>query len=239
MTIKKENSNPVEKKSLKEEYIERQQNAFYREVQEEVKAEKLALLWNKYKKYIISTIIIVLSITIIKNLYNGYKKDFNLEQALTFEKIMSDEKISNEQKMLELSKFANIAKYGYKDIAYFNLYSMQIESKKTENALKTLNILINDATDETFKNLAIFKLGALTSSIKTSDTKEIKEELEDISKNEPFYAVSELILASIYIKENNFKNAEEILTNLTENEETPISIKSQGLTLLNFVKSNK
>ena len=49
--------NQKSEKSLKEQYIESQKNAFFREVQEDVQAEKVAIFWHKYKRYIITTII--------------------------------------------------------------------------------------------------------------------------------------------------------------------------------------
>ena len=58
--------------SLKEQYLESQKNAFFREVQEDVQAEQLSKIWNKYKNYIITIIAIILAITIAKNWFIAY-----------------------------------------------------------------------------------------------------------------------------------------------------------------------
>ena len=224
-------------KSLKEQYMESQKNAFFREVEEDVKAEKISLIWNKYKTYIISIIVIILSITIAKNWYNNYKAKVSLEQAKKFERIISATNVTNEGKILELTEFAKNAKFGYKDIAYLNIYSMQIETGKYEDAINSLNTLIDDATDDTFKNIAIIKLATLSSSIPTKDLQKVKEELERISSRKPFYPVAQFTLGTIYVKQNELAKAKEIFEELTNSTNIPVSLKAQSLSVLNYIKS--
>ena len=81
-------------KSLKDQYIEMQQRAFIREVDEEVRAEKAAIIWNKYKYYIITAIVIILAITIGHTTYENNKRETSLKQAEVFEHIMSNPSIS-------------------------------------------------------------------------------------------------------------------------------------------------
>ncbi len=227
----------TEEKSLKEQYIESQKNAFFREVQEEVNTDKAIKFWNTYKKPIIGIIVVILGFTVAKNWYANYKQQKSLKEAIKFEKILSSQNITTEGRILELQKFAQEAKFGYKDVAYFNLYSLQIENKKTEDAIKTLEIIINDATDTTFKNIAILKLTSLISSSNEKDLKKAIKYLDSIGKSKPFYSTAQLVLATIYIKQNEYSKAFSILDDLTNNMNIPTSIRAKGLTLLNFVKA--
>ena len=228
-----------EVKSLKEQYMESQKNAFFREVAEEVKAEKISIIWNTYKNYIIGAIVVILGITICNNWYENYKKETSLKEAKKFERILSAKNTSVDGKILELKEFANTAKFGYRDVAYFNIYSMQIENQKIEDAIQTLQTIIDNSTDNTFKNLAIVKLGNLISFIPENKIENVKTMLSDIGKKQPFYATAQFVLGIIYIRENNLASAQKIFEEITDNESLPISLKSESLNILNFVKASE
>lgn len=230
--------NQKSEKSLKEQYIESQKNAFFREVQEDVQAEKVAIFWHKYKRYIITTIIAILLITITKNWYLNYKLNTSMKQAIVFEKIISAN-VSADNKIIELEDFAKSAKFGYRDIAYFNIYSLAIENKNYETAIKTLEKITNNSSDTTFKNLAVLKIGSLVSSLPEKDFTKIEKSLEKIGKKEPFYNISQFILGSIYVKQNKLTQAKEIFEKISNDFSAPVSVKSQSLTMLNYIKSNQ
>ena len=226
-------------KSLKDQYIESQQRAFIREVNEDVRTEKAILFWNKYKYYIIGIIVLILAITISKNVYESNKKETSLKQATTFERIMSNN-ASSADKIKELEEFAKSAKYGYRDIAYFNIYSIQIESGDIASAIDTLKTIIKKATDSSFKDLAILKLATLNfaqNDITDSQKTEIIKLLSKISASKPFYFSAQFVLGVIYISQNNPNLAKTTFDRIVENEKTPIGLKSQSLNMLNFLKS--
>ncbi len=223
--------------SLKEQYIESQKNAFFREVQEDVQAEQLSKIWNKYKNYIISIIAIILLITIAKNWFIAYKKETSLKNAKQFERIMSKENVSVETRIADLQEFAKTAKFGYKDIAYFNIYSTQIENKKYNDAIDTLDEIIKNSSDEVFKNLAMIKLGTILSSMSGKDLTSVKKNLSNIKTSKPLSATAKFVLGTIYVKENNFETAKKIFEDLSDDMNLPISLKAQSLTLLNYIKS--
>ena len=206
---------------------------------EDVRNEKAILFWNKYKYYIIGIVVLILAITIIKNVYESNKKETSLKQAVAFERIMSN-KTSSADKIKELEEFAKSAKYGYRDIAYFNIYSMQIESGDIASAIDTLKTIIKKATDSSFKDLAILKLATLNfaqNDITDSQKTEIIKLLSKISASKPFYFSAQFVLGVIYISQNNPNLAKTTFDRIVENEKTPIGSKSQSLNMLNFLKS--
>lgn len=236
MTNQKQDENN-KYKSLNTTYLENQQRAFCREVDEDVQNENLIKFWQKNKIYIISVITIILSYSIINNLYKNYKTKKSLEEAKTFETIISNNTISNSGKILELEKLTNTAKFGYKEIAYFNIYSLQMEEKKFEDAEKTLKTIINKTTNKDFKNLSIIKLASLNYPNKKTTMNEIKNLLSHIYKNEAFYNIAQFILGSIYIEEKDFTKAKSIFEKLT-NSNIPEEIKAESKSMLQFINSN-
>lgn len=226
-------------KSLKDQYMDSQQRAFFREVSEDIRTEKAILFWNKYKYYIIGIIVVILAITITKNVYESNKKETSLKQAIAFERIMSNNS-SYTERLKQLEDFAKSAKYGYRDIAYFNIYSMQIENGDTASAINTLKTIIKRTTDSSFKDLAILKLATLNfaqNNITDSQKTEIIKLLSKISASKPFYFSAQFVLGVIYISQNNPNLAKTTFDRIVENEKTPIGLKSQSLNMLNFLKS--
>ena len=227
-----------EEKSLREQYLESQKNAFFREVEEDVKAEKAAIFWNKYKKYIISVASVVLLLTLLNNWYASYKTQTVLKEAGRFEKIISDAKMPFDEKILELKKFATEAKFGYRDVALLNAFSLEIENKKYEDGVATLKKLIDDATDRTFENIALVKLAGLASSMNVEDLSKVKDMLLSVGKSKPLFATSQFMLGVIYLKEHKYDDAKIIFDRISDDENLPISLKSESLTMLNFIKSS-
>lgn len=227
-------------KSLKEQYIEIQQKAFMREVNEEVRAEKLSIFWHKYKYYIAAVIVVVLVIVIAHNAYQDNKDKVSFEQAKQVETILSNTDTPNDVKISQLQEFAKNAKFGYLDIVNFNVYSMQIENGEVDNAIITLKGQIEDATDATFRDLAVIKLAQITIANKDLASDEVKNVislLSEVSANKPLHFSAQYVLGTIYIKQNNLNLAKTTFDRIVENEKAPIGIKSQSLNMLNFIKS--
>ena len=227
-----------EPKSFREQYMESQKNAFFREVEEDVKAERISIFWNKYKVYIVSVIVFVLTWAIAFNWYENYKRDTVLREAKRFERILSDVRTTPEGKALELKAFADEAKFGYRDVAYFNAYSIEMEAKKYDNAIATLEKLVSESTDKSFKDLALVKLASLASSMDKEDLSNIKDRLLSVGRSKPLFATSQFVLGSIYVKERKYEEAKAIFDKLADDENLPVSLKSESLTMLNFLKSN-
>lgn len=227
-----------EQKTLREQYIESQKNAFFREVEEDVKAERVAIFWNKYKTYIISAIVIVLVWAIAQNWYDNYKHETVLREAKQFERILSDVRTTPEGKVLELKEFAGGAKFGYRDIAYFNAYSIEVDAGKYDDAIATLEKLIATSTDKSFENIALVKLATLASSMNREDLVKFRDKLLSVGKSKALFATAQFVLGAIYVRERKFDEARAIFDRLSDDESLPISLKSESLTMLNFIKSS-
>jgi hypothetical protein len=225
-------------KSLKEQYIEIQQNAFMREVDGDVKADRLKRVWDRCHYYIIGAIVVVLSWVVIVNWREASKKRAGVAQAEKFERIISNPATSSEGKILELKDFAKDAKYGYRDVALFNAYSLEIENKKASDAIATLKVLAETAGTETYRNLAALKLAGIPEFTNSDGGMESAAEmLSGIGRREPFYHAARLRLAALYIRQDKDGEAREILENLVSDERAPAGIKSGGLSMLGFLKS--
>jgi hypothetical protein len=229
-----------DRKSLRERYMETQQNAFVREVDEEVFASRAAEFWNRWKRYIITVVAAVLAFTVIRNVREEKKGRVVLEQAQRFERIMGNPAISDDGRILELAEFAKTAEYGYRDIAYFDIHALQAAKGRTGDAIKTLETIIDTASDEAFRNLAILKL---TLTKEYADTPEGMENsirlLEKIKASRPFGHSAMVVLAMLYIRKGELAAADETLDKLLSEDEAPASLRRQAQNLKGYVDGMK
>lgn len=225
-------------KSLRERYMEAQQNAFIREVDDAVKVGRAAEFWHRWKHYITAAVALVLATAVIKNAYDERRERVVLDQAQRFERIMGNPSISDEGRILELSEFVKTAEHGYRDIAYFDIHALQVGKGRSEDAIKTLETVIGTASDDAFRNLAVIKL-ALTREY--TDTGEGMEKsvrlLSKIKPSHPFGHSALVTLAMLHIRRGDLAKADEELDRLLAAEDAPQSIRSQAESLKGYVKS--
>ncbi|MDR2098622.1 MAG: tetratricopeptide repeat protein [Rickettsiales bacterium] len=225
-------------KSLKEQYVEMQQKAFLREMDDDdVKADRLKRVWDRWHYYIIGAAVAVVSWAVMANWRETSKRRAGMEQAEKFERIISNPVTSNEGKILELKDFAKDARYGYRDIALFNAYSLEMESGKAAGAIATLENLAATAGGETYRNLAAVKLAGMPGFADSGGGEAAEKMLSGIGRREPFYYAARLRLAALYIRRDRNGEAKEILEGLVSDERAPAGIKSGGLSMLGFLKS--
>jgi hypothetical protein len=207
-------------------------------VDDDVKADRLKRLWDRYCRYIIAIIAAVLSYAVFTNWRGAYQMKTGLSQAEKFERIISNPAVSGEGKALELVDFAKNAKYGYRDVALFNASSLQLEAGRTSDAVETLKELTESAGTQTYRNLAVVKLAGMAEFAGSDGgASYLTGRLKGIGRSGPFHSAAALRLASLYIKQGKDAEAKAVLDAVVNDERTPAGIKSQGLTMLGFIKS--
>jgi hypothetical protein len=151
---------------------------------------------------------------------------------------MGNPAISDEGRILELSEFVKTAEYGYRDAAYFDIHALQVEKGRPDEAIRTLETIIETASDEAFKNLAILKLALTREYTETKDGMDKSVRLlERIRSSGPFYHSALVVLAMLYIKQGELAKADDSLGKLLGDEGAPPSLRTQAESLRGYVKS--
>ncbi|MDR1477136.1 MAG: tetratricopeptide repeat protein [Rickettsiales bacterium] len=227
-----------EKKSLRERYVETQQSAFIREVNEDVAASRAVEFWNRWRQYIISAIVVALAVTVARSVGQSRRERIMLEQARKFERIMSNPAVSDEGRLLELREFARTARYGYRDIAYFDIHELETKRGDAAAAISTLETIIGGASDESFRNLAVLKLALTKEYTETKDGMENSiRMLAKIKDGRPFRHSALAVLAMLYARRGDFDLADKAVNGLLADDSAPASLKSQAAGIGNYVKS--
>jgi hypothetical protein len=227
-----------EKESLRERYMETQRGAFIREVNEDVAASRAIEFWNRWRQYIISAIVVAMAVAVANGVGQSRRERIILEQAQRFERIMSNPAVSDEGRLLELKEFAKTARYGYRDIAYFDIHEIEAKKGDAAAAIRTLETIIDEASDDSFRNLAAIKLALTQEYAETKDGMENSiRALSRIKAGQPFRHSAVAVLAMLYARRGDFDLADKAVKELLDDDSTPASLKSQAVGIGSYVKS--
>jgi hypothetical protein len=208
-----------------------------REVAEEMRKEGAIAIWRKYKLYIILVIALALGATITYNAIEARKGRIAAENALEFERITA---LPDAERLAQLKTFARAAEYGYRDIAYQNIYALEVEAGKKEDAIATLKEAAARATDREFRNIALVKLALIPEYTASEEGyAEALKSLESIGRRAPLYYSAKFTRALLLSRRGNVDLARGLLDEIKADEAAPAAVKSQAYTLLSYIRDNR
>ncbi len=206
--------------------ISSEEKAFFDEVDEEVKNEKLKQLVNKYGIYFFITLIIALSFAI------GYEKiaDWKIHNAeksnIQYTQALSPQ-ATYEDNIIELENIVSTETGIYKDAARLQIANILLDNNQEAKAVAMLEEIFNDnnATNK-IREIAIIKLA--TFKIDTSNFNEVKDLLNPLINSDSSWSntASELLAMSA-IANNDIDTAKSIYNNLLANEDISNDFRSR------------
>lgn len=214
----------------------------FREVDEDLKQERLQNLWKKYGSYLIGSIVGVI-LCVSGYTYFDYTQTQKLKsEQLAFEKaIFESQNIETDQALAKLEAFEKEADKNYQILTYF--YKAHYLQKKKDNAqaFKVYSdIYSHKSADQSFKHLALIFGGQLLTKIEAaSDKKDIILGLENLSKGNSRWKYLALeLLALENIKQGNNEKARQFVTQLIEDANSPHSSKMRAKEIKHLLSKN-
>lgn len=210
-----------------EEYT--MQDAFIREVDEDLKNESMKKLWDKYGLFVLLIVIVSLTVAVsyesIKSWYikraenrtEGYAVALSMQNQGLFDGSLEALDLIINQKMGTYAELAEMQKA-----------NILLEQNKEKEALALLEKIANDKSRSLqLCDTALIKLASYRQDGATFE--EMSELLSSItkSKDNAWYAVAEDMLATILLRDGNIEQAKEIYNALLENQDTPDDLKNR------------
>lgn len=210
-----------------EEYT--MQDAFIREVDEDLKNESMKKLWDKYGLFVLLIVIVSLTVAVsyesIKSWYikraenrtEGYAVALSMQNQGLFDGSLEALDLIINQKMGTYAELAEMQKA-----------NILLEQNKEKEALALLEKIANDKSRSLqLRDTALIKLASYRQDGATFE--EMSELLSSItkSKDNAWYAVAEDMLATILLRDGNIEQAKEIYNALLENQDTPDDLKNR------------
>lgn len=218
-----------------EEYT--MQDAFIREVDEDLKNESMKKLWDKYGLFVLLIVIVSLTVAVsyesIKSWY--IKRAENRTEGYAVALSMQNQGLFDDS-LEALDLIINQKMGTYAELAEMQKANILLEQNKEKEALALLEKIANDKNRSLqLRDTALIKLASYRQDGATFE--EMSELLSSItkSKDNAWYAVAEDMLATILLRDGNIEQAKEIYNALLENQDTPDDLKNRVKDILSVL----
>ena len=199
---------------------EHAEDALYREVWEEVYAQKAYDFVRRHIRLLtagaIAIVLIAAGAVAIRHIRRGNALEIanNYESALNMQPALARE---------ALTRLAKKAGGGMGDLAMFRAYQMALSAGDRADATAKLEKLAADGATRDFRDLALLRLAEMGGDSMTGD--EFQKMLAPVlTKRSPFYFTGLLFVAQKYLAENKPDDARPFLRKITGDPSAPASI---------------
>ena len=214
---------------------ETQQDAFIREVDEDLKNESMKKLWDKYGLFITICVVVALSLAVsyesIKAWYIKRAENWSDTYAVALN-------LQNQGKYDESLAALNAiidGKFGaFADLAKMQQVNVLSDQGKEEEAIIALSTIANDKDfNKQLRDLAIIKLAS--HKLDTATSEEIKNILEPIASDNAWYGTAQEMLAIIAVRDGNIEEAKNIYQSLLDNTSVSDELKNRVRDILSVL----
>jgi hypothetical protein len=211
------------------------QDAFIREVDEDLKNESMKKLWDKYGLFITICVVVALTLAVsyesIKAWYIKRAENWSDTYAVALN-------LQNQGKYDESMDALNViidGKFGaFVDLAKMQQVNVLSDQGKEEEAIIALGTIANDKDfNKQLRDLAIIKLAS--HKLDTATSEEIKNILEPIASDNAWYGTAQEMLAIVAVRDGNIEEAKNIYQSLLDNTSVSDELKNRVRDILSVL----
>ncbi len=204
-----------------------------KEINEEIKQDNYKKLWNKYGKYLIGLLIIIIFFVSSGTIYKNYKTNkIEKQSELYFQAIefIKNEDYAKAEKIL--NEINNSKDSGYSILSALQIIHLKNKGKvnvNIENIILDKNPFFED----------YFLLQKFNQNLNEKKNNILIDKIIKISRpGSPWRFTAHELLTAYYIKNNDLNSAIQSLNIITEDNEAPPFMKERALLLLESIKEN-
>lgn len=214
------------------------EDAFIREIKEDIKNDNLKKLWDKYGLYIIIFVIVVLTATVSFESIKAWRLKGAQELSNTYAyalNLQNQGKYDESLKILEKIRENN--KGIYSDIAEIQISNIMFEQGKNPEGIAILEKIIKDkSANPQIKDVSTIKLASY--KLDTAPTDELKAMLNPlVAANGSWSNIAKELLAMLAIRDANIKEARAIYSEIANSENVSESLKIRAQDMLSVLDS--
>ncbi len=213
------------------------EDAFIREIDEELKNEKIKNIWDKYGLYIIIFVVIAVFSAVSFESLKAWNDRRNQEMSDTFAYALN---LQNQGRFAEATEVLdNLAKSGhgiYTNIAQMQKANLLFEQNQLEQAIVVLQNIINDEDfNPQMRNIAILKLASY--KLNNAPAAEIKDLLQPLTEEQNVWNdTAKELLAMLAIREKDFSEAQKLYTEISNSPKVSETLKTRALDMINVLE---
>ncbi|MBK1665698.1 hypothetical protein CKO38_14340 [Rhodospirillum rubrum] len=209
-----------------------QQDALFREVEEDLRHERLAEIWKQYGGLIIAAaVVVVLAVAGVQG-WRVYQADQRAEQAARFDAARDRLAKGDNAALEDLAALAADRSSGYAPLAALRRAAALADEGKTDEAIQGYRGLINDsAADPVFRDAA--RVLAVLHGLTLLDPAEIGGLLQPLRDGTgPWRPLAEELAAVSSLRQGDSKAAIEILRGILGDPQAPRGVRQRAGGLL-------
>ncbi len=207
-------------------------DAFINEVNEDVKNDNFKVLWNRYGIFVILFVVLAVMATVSFEKIKSWKIAQN--QINTENYMVAAQLRENPEQTLEaLQKIATGNQGIFSDFAKLQIANVLFSQDKTEEALSTLQNLLEDNTvNNEVKHIALIKFA--TYRVDTMPRAEFEAMLKPLTEtNTSWTPLAQDLLAMVAIRDGDVDTAQTIYENILKIKDLPENFRAKVQDMLN------
>lgn len=216
------------------------EDAFIREIDEELKNEKLKKIWDKYGLFIIIFIIAAISAAVSFETFKSWNEKRNQEFSDTYAYALNLQNQGRYAEAMEvLDKLQKSKKAIYSDIAEIQMANIMVEQNKIEEAIAVLENVVKDKDfNPQMKEIATIKLASY--KLDYAPSEEIQEMLTPlVRQNGVWTNIAKEMLAMLAVRDGDLDRAKTLYQEISVAANTPESLKARAQDMLNVIEETQ
>jgi len=208
----------------------------FQEVEEDIRRERMARLWQRYGIYVILTAVLIVLVTAG---YRGYEAWTTSRERAAGDRFT--EVLSTAQEGLastaadELTAYAQDAPSGYAMLARFRAATALKQAGEPQEAVALLSALANDAPDDLYRDLARVRLAQL--HLDTGNPAAAVEAVAPLAEesSSPFHSAAQEMMGLAAYARDDLDEVRRWFTALEEGAQTPAALRQRAALMLDLV----
>ncbi len=204
----------------------------FKEVDEELREERLTKIWKRIGPYVIGILSGTIIITSAVIGYREYDETQRQNWGVQFAEAMNLSEEGNWQESLDLFEaLTEKTNLGYKTLSLFQAASLYAKNGNKEKALEIYQSLENKALDQNFRDLATLMLIYL--QFDNADPEILEKRIEKLaSKGNPWYYNAVELKGFLFAKQKNKEKQIEIFNILSKDNKAPEGVRTRANDML-------
>ncbi len=216
------------------------EDAFIREIDEELKNEKLKKIWDKYGLFIIIFVVLAVSAAVSFETFKAWNEKRNQEFSDTYAYALNLQNQGRYAEAMEvLDKLQKSKKAVYSDIAEIQMANIMMEQNKVEEAIAILENVVKDKDfNPQMKQIAIIKLASY--KLDYAPSEEIQSMLAPlVRENGVWTNIAKEMLAMLAVRDGDLDRAKTLYQEISVAANTPETLKARAQDMLNVIEETQ
>ncbi len=204
----------------------------FREVDEEMRREQLAALWDKYGIYVLAGAVLIILVAGGYNIYLWQQQKRAAEFGQAF---YQANELVTERKTPEaleaLTKLTKQAGHGYRTLSHLQMAAIEAEQGRKSEAVALYEKASKDVADQILRDFARLQAAALR--VDEADEAEMQKRLQGlIADTNPWRYSAQELLALTAFRSGNTSESEKIYSKILGDPSAPAEIRRRAEAML-------